>query len=842
MEQFLNVTRLGGKLGVTSIDTETKQIIRKKVEYEPTLYIRSNRDSKFKTIYGEPVEPKKFDSMSEANKYIKKNKEINVDVYGMEKFQVAYVAETFTSEYDRDNIRTFIIDIENKMTRADGTKIGKVDAIAAEGELTVITIYDSFTNKYYIFGNQIEWNNTSQYKVDVEYESVYCQDEKDLALKVLQFWRMNYPDIITGWNTDGYDIPYIINRFRKVLGESATKKLSPWDTIREREFQDDFGNDVIEYTIVGIASLDYLSVYKKNTFSGRESYSLDYIATYETGEGKLDYRDLGFKDLDDLWERDPMLYITYNIIDVKKVLDIDKKNKFLDIMISVAYYAGVNFDDVFSGMRVWDAVIHKYLLDQNIVTPPNKSAEKETLPGAYVKDVTPGLYKNLMSYDLNSLYPSIIRTLNIGVETIVDTEFPEYNITHHEMVDELKDALIDTSILKEHNLTLASNGYMFKNNKQSFLSKLMEDLYNKRRVYKNRMLEEMSLVEKAKVNGTDSSPHLKLVTEFKNSQMVMKILLNSLYGVIGNTHFRYYNNNMASAITLTGQSIIKWSERKMNEYLNKLLNTNKDYVVLIDTDSIVVDFSGLVDKVFPEYDMEKVTNFLDKVGQQKIEPYLKKIYEELADYINSKDNQMVMARENIASSMLIRKKKAYAMCVQDSEGVRYPLDDPYYKVMGLEIVKSSTPKVVQKDIMDLLKSILAGADIKELREQVDEIRERFNKMSPEDIAFPRSANNFAKWEDSVTIYKKSTPIAVRGALLANYHFNAGVESGNKVKFITLKLPNPINENVISWSDKIEPSLVEYVDYTDLYNKAFFNVAQSLVVAAGMDLEASNTLF
>ena len=499
MKQYLNVVRLSGKLGVTSIETETQVITRDRVEYEPTLYVKSNKASEYKTVYGDSVEPRVFPSMGDATRYIKDNKDINVDVYGMEKYPVAYVAENYTAEYDATSVRVFIVDIENKMHDDAGNHLGKADPYNARGELTAITIHDSFTDKYYVFGNKVEWtNNTSQYKVDVEYESIYCDDEKDLAIKVLQFWRMNYPDIITGWNTDGYDIPYIINRFKKLLGENLTKKLSPWGSIREREHHDDYGNDIIEYTIVGIASLDGMAVYKKNTFSGRESYSLDYIATHETGEGKLDYRDLGFTDLDDLWERDPQLYLFYNVIDAKKVRDIDLKNKFIDIMISVAYYAGVNFDDVFSGMRVWDAVIHRYLIDQKIVVSPNKSAEKEELPGAYVKKTTPGLYKNLMSYDLNSLYPSIIRTLNIGVETIVSTQFPDHNITHRDMVDELMREEIDTSILKEHGLTIASNGVLFKNDKQSFLSKLMEDLYNKRRLDKNRMLEEMSMAEACK--------------------------------------------------------------------------------------------------------------------------------------------------------------------------------------------------------------------------------------------------------------------------------------------------------------------------------------------------------
>jgi DNA polymerase elongation subunit (family B) len=678
-------------------------------------------------------------------------------------------------------------------------------------------------------------------KIDVEYESIYCQDEKDLCIKVLQFWRQNYPDIMTGWNIDGYDIPYIINRFTKILGEGLTSKLSPLGKIREMDRMDNFGNDVIRYNILGISSLDYIELYKKNTYSSRESYSLDFISNYELDVGKLDYRADGYKDLDDLWDRNPQKYCSYNVCDVQRVMQIDNKNKFIDITLSVAYYAGVNFDDTFSGMRVWDALIHKYLLEQNIVVSPNSSATKTKLPGAYVKPIKPNLYKNLMSYDLNSLYPSIIRTLNIGVESLVPESAPDHNITQRDMVEEIVNESLDLSFLKEHKLSLASNGVMFRNNKQSFLSKLMEMLYEERRQDKNKMLDYLSQVELAKKNGEPTYDLEMNATKYKNMQMVKKILLNSLYGVTGNAHFRWYDIRMASAITLSGQSIIKWAERKMNIYMNALLKTDDDYVVLIDTDSIVVSFDALVQKVGLT-DRDKITDFLDGVGSKKIEPFLEKSYKEYADYINSTDNQLEMGRENIASSALLTRKKRYAMKVEDSEGVRFDSKDPYIKIMGLEIVKSSTAKQVQQDIRSCLVMLLDDKPINDIRSNVDVIKNKFFKLEPSVLAFPRGVNNIEKFMDKVSLYTKGTPIAVRASILANHHFNANIKSGDKIKYVMLKLPNPINENVIGFIDDVDESLKKYIDYDLVYNKSFYEPVKSLCESAHKELEQINTLF
>lgn len=844
MKQFLNVTRVGNRLAVNEVDMKSGTRFRKMIDFEPDLYVNSNVDTEFKSVYGDTVQKKSFRSMSEATAFRKDNNSINVKTFGMEKYQLQYVVQNYSEDYNPDLVRVFCVDIENKMKDSHGNRITKPNPYTAEGELTAITIYDSFTNKYYVFGNQVEWTNTDTIKLDLDYESIYCDDEKDLCLKVLQFWRTNYPDIMTGWNIDGYDIPYIVNRFTKIIGSGLTSKLSPLNKIREREHRDNFGNEVIRYELLGISSLDYIELYKKNTYSGRESYSLDFISNYELGVGKLDYKSEGYKNLDDLHERNPQKFFSYNVCDVQRVMQIDNKNKFIDITVSIAYYAGVNFDDVASGMRVWDAVIHKYLLNQNIVVSPNEGAIKTRLPGAYVKAIEPNLYKNLMSYDLNSLYPSIIRTLNIGVETLISESVPEFNINERDMVEEIVDESLNLSFLKDNKLSLASNGVMFRNDKQSFLSKLMELLYNERREDKNKMLEYMKKVEHGKKDGVDTSTLQMNVTKYKNAQMVKKILLNSCYGCLGNVHWRWYDMRLASAITLSGQSIIKWSERKINKYMNDLLKTtDKDYVVLIDTDSIVVTFNDLVNKAGLRHaSTEKITNFLDEVGSKKIEPFLKKSYGEYSDYINSADNQLEMGRENIASSALLVKKKRYAMKVQDSEGVRYPVNDPYIKIMGLEIVKSSTAKQVQEDIKSCLIMLLDDKPIEEIRVNVDKIKRKFYEMKAADLAFPRGVSNIEKFMDSVTLYTKGTPIAVRAAILANHHFNANIKSGDKIKYVMLKLPNPINENVIGFIDDIDGSLKDYIDYDTVYEKSFYSPVASLCEASKKELEQLNSLF
>ena len=338
---------------------------------------------------------------------------------------------------------------------------------------------------------------------------------------------------------------------------------------------------------------------------------------------------------------------------------------------------------------------------------------------------------------------------------------------------------------------------------------------------------------------------VKDIAKFNNFQMVRKICLNSAYGAIGNQWFRYYKLANAEAITLSGQTSIRWIENKLNKYLNDLLKTDKDYVIAVDTDSVYLNLGPLVDKFLSKQkdDKEKVVNLLDKVCQDQLEPFIDKCYVELADYVNAYDQKMQMKRENIADRGIWTAKKRYILNVWDSEGVRY--EEPKLKIMGIEAVKSSTPAPCRTMIRDALKLMMKGTE-DEVIKFIDKSRTEFNNLSPEELSFPRSISDVNKHKNHSTIYGKGCPIHVRGSLLYNHYIKekgldnkySPIQNGDKIKFVYLKKANPIRENVISFIQEFpyETGLHKYIDYELQFNKAFLEPLKVVLDSIGWNVE------
>jgi len=344
---------------------------------------------------------------------------------------------------------------------------------------------------------------------------------------------------------------------------------------------------------------------------------------------------------------------------------------------------------------------------------------------------------------------------------------------------------------------------------------------------------------------------VKDVTKFSNFQQVRKICLNSLYGALGNQYFRHYKLENAEAITLTGQVSIRWIERKLNEFVNSILKTEgKDYVIASDTDSIYLNLGDLVTGVFGDSieDPKRVVDVLDKFCEDKIVPFIDTSYDELSDYLQCYEKTLVMKRECIANRGVWTAKKRYILNVWDNEGVRY--DEPKLKMMGIEAVKSSTPAPCRKYIKDCLNLVMSGTE-EEVINYIEEKRKEFNTLSPEQISFPRSANNVNKYRDGTTIYKKSTPIHVRGSLMFNHLIHEKgldkkynlIQDGEKIKYCLLKIPNPTGENVISFISDFpnDLDLLQYVDYDIMYDKGFIDPLRSILECIGWKTEHTATL-
>ena len=792
---------------------EDGQPVQFRTQFSPTLYVTSNRPEKMKTLTGKSVKPVQFQTSREAREFIKTYDGVEkFEVHGYERFVYQYIRQQFPDEvdYDISQMKIYAMDIEVQCEN------GFPDVEAAAEEMLSITIKDMVTKKFYVWAVR---------DFETEHEQFIFDSERDMLKGFLEWWVHNTPDILTGWNVNLYDVPYIARRLNRILGEKWMKSLSPWNRANEREIYVQ-GRKNYAYDVSGINILDYLDLYRKFTYSNQESYRLDHIAFVELGQRKVDHSE--YENFRDFYTKDWQKFMEYNIQDTELIDRLEDKMKLLELAITMSYDAKVNFEDVYSQVRMWDTMIYNYLADKNIVPPPRKGSKKdEKYAGAYVKEPVPGKYDWVVSFDLNSLYPHLIMQYNISPETLWETRHPSANV----------EKLLNQEVDLSGKFAVCANGAQYRKDIRGFLPEMMEKIYNERVIYKKRMIQAKKDYEKTPTKQLE-----KDISKFNNIQMARKIQLNSAYGAVGNQYFRYYNLLNAEAITLSGQVSIRWIENKMNQKINKILKTEDvDYVIASDTDSIYLNLGPLVEGVYKgrkETD-EVIVGFIDKVCSMELEPYIESSYEALAKYVNAYDQKMFMKRETIANKGIWTAKKRYILNAWDIEGVRF--QEPKLKVMGIEAVKSSTPGACRDKIKECLKVIMNN-DEEDAQEFIAQFREEFNELPIEDIAFPRGCNGINKWANQTSIYSKGTPIHVRGALLYNYHNTKQrlthkyplIQDGEKIKFIYLKTPNKISENVISFPNTFpkEFGLDKQVDYELQFSKSFLEPIKVIMDTIG----------
>ena len=799
------------------------EYVQKQVQYKPTFYVPTNKDSSFRSVKGQNLEPKKFNSIAQARQFREKWKDVEgFDVHGIERHPYAYIAEYFPQdiEWMMRHVRIMNLDIECECEN------GFPEPTEAAEEINAITFKMFGHDTKYVFGTQA-WEHN-----DPTIKYFHCQNEKQLLKTFLEEYKKIYPDIITGWNVDKFDITYLYNRISKLFSNTIADQLSPWNITTVREW-DTFNKKQQAYTLTGVEVVDYLQLYQKFTFKRRDSYKLENICQVELGKGKINYEEFGAMHL--FYKKDYQKFLEYNVRDVTLVEELDDKLGLMGLMIQMAYTAKCNYLDAFRQVRYWDILIFNRLKQQNIIVPPSKGGapKKQKFMGAYVKDPQVGMHEWVVSFDLNSLYPHLIMQYNISPETFSGMTSDTTNV----------DMMLRKEVKTNKLFSQTPNGAKFSKRKQGFLPEILENLYDERVLWKRKMIEHQREFEKTDDPRRKQELNRKIAIAY-NNQQVRKISLNSAYGAIGNEWFRYFEIGLAEAVTSSGQLAIKWVEQAVNKYLNTILDTEDDYVVAIDTDSIYVRFDELVKSVQPKNPID----FLDQVANIKMQDVINTCYEELAEYSSAYQNKMVMGREVIADKGIWTAKKRYILNVHDNEGVR--LKKPKLKMMGIETAKSSTPQWVREKLEDALKVVMKG-DEKLVHEFVDNARKEFKELDPYDIAFPRRVNNIFEYENAVSIYKKGTPMHVRASILFNHLVKEKgldmqfqpIQSGENIRFLYLKIPNPIKENIIGFINTLprEFELHNYIDYDLQFDKSFIEPLKLILEKIGWSTEPQSSL-
>ena len=819
---YTSVVRYGNSMLYRGYDASGKRVIKKET-FSPKFYVPAQKVTGWSGLDEVPVGAVEMPTMREAKAWLEQYKDVSgFNIYGTTNYIHQYITEKFPREieFNRDAVNVMSLDIETDYDNGFPTPD------KAEHPVLAITTKSSKDNVYRVWACG-DYNKEAALIKPVQY--IKCEDEWDLLLKFLDYFGNEYssPDVITGWNVKFFDIPYLVNRVAKVLGIDQVKKFSPWGMVDYRQITR-MGRTDETYDLRGIQTLDYLDLFKKfgYTYGPQESYKLNHIAYVVLGEKKLSYDEFG--SLKNLYKEDFQKYIDYNIKDVQLIERLEEKMGLITLAMTVAYKGGVNYTDTFGVTSIWESIIYRKLLSNKIV-PPIKIGDnfKTQFAGGYVKEPQIGLHDWVVSFDLNSLYPNLIVQYNMSPETLTGNS--TYGGVDYYMDGNKTD--IDFST--------AANGSTYRKDKQGVIPTIIEDYYSERSSVKKMQLASEKQYQKTKTVELERE-----INTLSNKQLAIKILMNSLYGALGNKYFRYFDLRLAEGVTLSGQLAIQWAEKAMNEAMNKILKTDKDYIIAIDTDSLYCNFGPLVSQLNPKDPVA----FLDKICKEHFEPVLAKAYDQLFINMNGYKNRMEMSREAIADRGIWTAKKRYILNVHNNEGVQYA--EPKLKIMGIEAIKSSTPEIVRGKFKEAFKIIISG-DEKQTQDFIQTFKNEFKSLPAESVSFPRGVTNITEWKDRKMIYKKGTPIHVRGSLLYNkylkeYHLEEKYElvhNGDRIKFCYLKLPNKIRENVIAFPEHLpkELGIDRYIDYDLQFDKTFVEPLKSILDAVGWNVEDQMTL-
>ena len=814
--------------------TEDGDRIDTEIPFRPYLYLEKEGSDDAVSIFKTCLFKKSFRNSIDRRKFVDNtsNQRIFHNLAPEQQFLVEmYKDQNNDPTFSQFPLKTLLLDIEVDTTYDSAFPVPEKAAVP----INLITVYDTLTKSTHTWGLKGEYKSTLP---DCIYHR--CETEQDLVLQFVDYWKSDYPDIASGWNSAGFDFPYIINRFARLFGDDFVKQLSPVGNVRGRKVFTDFGREKTIWSISGISLIDYMDLYKTFSPGERESFSLNYISELELGEGKIAYNAVS---LGELAQTDWKLFVDYNIQDVHLLVKLEEKLKFLEIARMLAYKGCTNFEAALGKVAIVTGAVAIQASKQGFVIPtfPNK-IDRESYEGGYVREPEKGIQKSIVSFDVNSLYPNTIITLNISPETKLgkivtgdiesdkDLTIKLINGNLHTLsVDKFKQFLV------KENVALSKAGVMYSQKTKGVIPNLIDE------IYKERVKTKQSLSKLKKLKNKDRETQLKLVY-FDTLQYTYKILLNSIYGTFANKHSSLMDLDHAMSITVTGQNVSKAGGVIIDKFVNAKYGAMSSITKYGDTDSLYVSIQPILAKLnISLLDEngginEKVHDIVNEIDEHVNVEILSWAREELF----SVDPRYVFKREVIADVGIFLQKKRYILHVLDEEGA--PVNK--FKYTGIELVRSTTPKKVKKLIESVIKTSLLTENFKAANDVYRLAYSEFVKLDPNDVAARTSINNLEKYAEGASLYKykKGTPSHVKGAIAYNILIKElnldekyeAIQSAQKVKKLYCE-KNKYGLDAIAYVSTLPVEFGVRVDWDKMFSKLVTQPIDRLYEAIGWSL-------
>jgi len=815
--------------------TENGDRIDTEVPFRPYLFLEKDGATDGTSIFKTSLHKKLFKNSIERKKFTDNstNKRFFHNLGPEQQFLVdIFKDQNNNPEFSKFELKTFFLDIELDMSSAKGFPSPE----KAREPINLITVYDTLTKSTHTWGLEKSYTSTIP---DCIYHR--CKDEEDLILQFVDFWKTDYPDIMSGWNSAGFDLPYIINRVMNLFGEEFVQQLSPVRKIRSRKVYNANGKEQVLWSIGGISCIDYMEIYKTFSVGERESYSLNYISEMELGEGKIAFN---AASLGELAANDWKTFVDYNIQDVHLLVKLEEKLKYLQIVRLLAYKGCTNLEAALGKIAIVTGAVAIQAYKQGFIIPTfGVNSDRESYEGGYVKDPERGLQTGVVSFDVNSLYPNTIITLNISPETkigkIVTGDFE----TSEEITIRLVNGKLHTTkvegfkkFLVQEKMSISKAGVLYSQKSKGVIPNLIDEIY-KERVDIQKQLHALE-VSGLKDNKTQSK-----ITYFDTLQYTLKILLNSIYGTFANKHSSLMDIDNAMSITMTGQNVAKAGSSIIDDYIKEKYNIEgKSLTVYQDTDSVYITIQPLLTKLNIELlqkdgdineKVHEIVNDLDLRVNQKILEWAK-------TDLYSIDPRFAFKREVIADVGLFLQKKRYILRVLNNKGIKVNK----FKFVGVELVRSTTPKKVKKFIEKITKTALLTRSVKDSNEVYRTSYDEFTHLSPDDIALRTSINNLEKYAEGASLYKfkDATPSHVKGAIAYNELIKQlklsdkleAIQTGQKVKKLYCT-KNKYGLDAISYIAAYPEEFELKVDWDRMFAKLVTQPIERLYEAIGWTL-------